>query len=127
MKNKTGLQSAKRLMLIQSGLTIVIAMIVWIALGPKAAVSAVLGGLVSTIPNVVFAKKLFQFHGAQAAKQIVNGFYKGEVLKMVLSVALFSLVFICFNVIPLVFFAVYIGIQMVIWFAPLIFNFKVKK
>jgi len=121
VKNKPGLRNVRRLLLIQLGITVFVAVITFMLAGYTAACSAILGGLVSTLPNAFFARKLFQYHGAQAARQIVNGFYKGEAMKIALSVAMFALVFRFFVIIPLVFFAVYIGIQMVIWFAPLIF------
>ena len=87
-----------------------------------AGVSAILGGLVSIVPTAYFARKLFRYQGAHAARQIINSFYKGEALKIALTIILFALVFKFFNIIPLVFFAVYIMAQMVFWFAPLIFR-----
>ena len=90
--------------------------------GMLAAISAGLGGLVSIVPNAYFARKLFQYQGARAARQIVNNFYKGEAMKLLLTVALFAMVFKWFNIVPWVFFVVYIVTQMVFWFSPLIFN-----
>lgn len=88
--------------------------------GMNAALSALLGGLVSALPNALFILAAFKYHGARSAKQIVNSFYKGEALKIGLSILLFSLVFLLYTITPLIFFAAYILAQMVIWFAPLI-------
>ena len=106
----------------QSGLTLVLAVIAFIISGNKAAFSVILGGLLSIIPNMYFASVLFKHQGAQAAKQIVNGFYKGEAMKLLLTILLFALVFKYCSVIPLLFFTVYILVQAVLWLAPWLFN-----
>lgn len=87
--------------------------------GVLAAKSAFLGALVFLIPNYVFAKSIFKHKGASSAKQIVRAFYKGETLKLSLSIVIFGLVFAFFRVTPLVFFAVYIIMQFVMWLAPI--------
>jgi ATP synthase protein I len=121
VKNQRGLQGAQRLLMCQLSMTVLLAAIA-LLYSSIAAISAILGGLVSIVPTAYFATKLFRHHGAQAARQIVSSFYKGEALKIILTIALFGLVFKFFNIIPLIFFAVYIMVQMVFWFAPLIFR-----
>ncbi len=121
------MQGAQRLLLIQLGVAVLISVIALIVGDVKAALSAVAGGLVCAIPNAYFVSKLFKHNGARAARQIVNGFYKGEALKLILSVALFALVFKYLNVNPLVFFVAYIAAQMVFWFAPLIIVNRPKR
>lgn len=123
-KNQRGLQGAQRLLMCQLSITGLLAGAAILLSGTTAAISALLGGLVNMIPNAYFARTMFRYQGARAAKQIVNSFYKGEALKIVLSIALFMLVFKFFNIVPLVFFATYIVAQMVFWFAPLIFDNK---
>jgi ATP synthase protein I len=86
----------------------------------NAGLSALLGGLVYIIPNAYFASKLFKHQGARAAKQIVSSFYKGEALKIVLSIFLFTAVFVLFRITPLAFFISYITVLMTHWLAPLI-------
>jgi ATP synthase protein I len=124
VKNQQGLHGAYRLFAWQLSITMLLATVAILASGLTAAISALLGGLVSIVPNIYFALKLFRYQGARAAKQIVNSFYKGEAAKIALSVLMFALVFKFFTIIPLVFFAVYIVVQMVVWFAPLIFANK---
>lgn len=94
--------------------------------GMLAGKSALAGALVFLIPNLVFARNIFKYKGASSAKQIVRAFYKGESLKIVLSIGLFALVFKFFHVIPLVFFAVYITMQFLIWLMPLFFRDNAK-
>jgi ATP synthase protein I len=120
LKNRRGIKVAQRLLMWQLALMVLLAIAAFLLSGMKAGLSALLGGLVCIIPNAYFARKLFQYHGARAAKKIVNSFYKGEALKMLMTVALFALVFKFFTVLPLVFFVVYIVVQMVVWFAPLL-------
>jgi len=124
LKNQQGLQGAKRLLACQLSITVLVAIACIMASGVTAAVSALLGGGVSVVPNAYFARTLFRYRGARAAKQIVTSFYKGEAMKMVLTIVLFTLVFKFFTIIPMVFFAVYIVVQMTFWFAPLIFDNK---
>jgi ATP synthase protein I len=92
----------------------------------RAAISAILGGLVYIIPNAYFASTLFKHQGARAAKQIVNSFYKGEALKMVSSILLFTAVFVLYRVTPFAFFATYITVLMTHWFAPWVIDNKHK-
>ncbi|WP_237758321.1 F0F1 ATP synthase subunit I [Legionella londiniensis] len=127
MKNPQRLRGVRRLFAWQLGMALLLGMIAAVSFGTKAGLSALLGGLVSVIPNAIFAWKLFQYQGARAARQIVNSFYKGEALKITLSAVLFALVFIFFAVVPLIFFAAFIAAQMVFWFAPLIFDNKLNR
>lgn len=126
VKNLQGMQGARRLLLVQLGVTLLIAVIARLFGDDTAALSAAAGGLVCVVPNAYFVRKLFRHNGARAARQIVNGFYKGEALKLILSVTLFALVFKFLDVNPLVFFVAYIAAQMVFWFAPLIIVNKHK-
>lgn len=122
MKNRQGFQSCLRLIGWQLAISILCGLGLLLISGPTAAYSALLGGAVSILPNVYFAKKLFRYQGAHAAKQIVRNFYKGEAGKLLLSAVLFAIVFTSFNIVPLVFFIVYMVTQMMFWFAPLIID-----
>ncbi len=104
---------------LQQAAVLCIAAVVVCFLGLKAGFSCVVGGMVSVLPNAYFAKMLFKHHGARAARQIVNSVYKGEAMKLLLTVTLFALVFRYVSVNPLIFFASYIAVQMMVWFAPL--------
>ena len=107
-----------RLWLVQFGVTAILTIFCALIFNIKTAGSALLGGLVCIIPNAYFAVKLFKHQGAHAAKQIVNSFYKGEAVKIILSMFLFTMVFILCRITPLAFFASYILVLMTHWFAP---------
>lgn len=109
-----------RLWLVQAGIMLTLSVLSLILFNAKTACSVLLGGLVCIIPNAFFAFKLFRYSGARSAKQIVNSFYKGEALKIILSISLFTAVFVLCRITPLAFFVSYILILMTHWFAPLI-------
>lgn len=113
-------QGINRLLFIQLSMTIFFSILAFFLSGKVASISAMLGGVLYVIPNACCARQLFKHQGARAAKKIVNGFYKGEALKIGLSIILFTLVFVFIKISPLVFFSVYVGMQAVVWFAPFI-------
>ncbi|WP_234802469.1 MULTISPECIES: ATP synthase subunit I [Legionella] len=124
MKDKLGISGVKRMLGIQLLTSVLISLVLLLIFGKKEAMSALLGGMVAIVPSALFARKLFQYQGARAARQIVKGFYLGEALKIVSSVILFALVFMLFKIAPLAFFFTYIVVLMNYWLAPLIFANK---
>lgn len=113
-------QGVGQFLLMQLAISFLIAVGFAISNGMDAALSALMGGVVCVLPNAFFVRKLFKHSGARAARQIVNGFYKGEAYKLILSVSMFALVFKYLNIQALVFFVAYIAAQSMFWFAPLI-------
>ncbi|KTD07682.1 F0F1 ATP synthase subunit I [Legionella jamestowniensis] len=126
MKDKRGLDGVRRLLVAQLMICVLIALVLLLTWGRKEALSALLGGLVAIIPTALFARKLFRYQGARAARQIVKGFYVGEALKIVTTIGLFTFVFMSFKIAPLAFFLTYIVVLMSHWFAPLFFVNKLK-
>lgn len=126
MKNIEGLTGAYRLIITQLAVSMLFSLICFCIFGIVGVVSALAGGLVNIVPNFYFARKVFSCRGAQASRKIVNNFYVGEAIKIILSIALFAVVFMFFTIKPVVFFAAYILTQMVIWFAPLLFVKGIK-
>ncbi len=120
VKFKHGIQDPQRLLLLQAGITMLLGLGAGLYGGYMPAVSAVLGGLNCLLPNVCLVVVMFRHRGANRAKLIVNSFYKGEAGKLALTVIMFALVFKYTTIIPMVFFSVYIMVQMGFWFAPLI-------
>ncbi|MDF1758452.1 MAG: ATP synthase subunit I [Legionellaceae bacterium] len=122
MFSRYGVGGVRLLFLIQLSLAMIVSIIAGAFLGKIAAQSAMLGAFTYIIPNAFYARKMFRHKGAKSAKKIVNSFYKAEALKFALSMVLFAAVFVLCNINPLIFFGAYISMQVVIWFAPLIFN-----
>lgn len=120
LEKSSKLRGIKQLLTYQLAFCLLLSLMIYLRSGQRAALSILLGGLVAIIPTWIFAKKLFRFQGARAARQIVQGFYAGEFLKIITSVMLFTVVFSLYPVVPLVFFLTYITILMTHWFAPLV-------
>ena len=72
--------------------------------GYSNAVSALVGGVISIIPNSVFAYKTFKYAGASSSKKVIESFYSGEKMKMVITVFLLALAFKFLVIIPIPFF-----------------------
>ena len=89
--------------------------------GVSAGWSALLGGLICWLPSCWFAYRAFRYRGARAAMQIVRSFYAGEAGKMILTAALFALVFVNFETVSAP--ALFVGfaiVQLVNWIVPLV-------
>lgn len=88
--------------------------------GTVAAYSMLLGGLICLLPHCYFAYRAFKFQGARAARQIVRSFYTGEAVKLVLTAAMFTVVFVAVK--PLnaaVLFVGFIVVQLSSWLVPI--------
>lgn len=56
--------------------------------------SVLLGGAIALLANVYFAFKAFRYFGARSARAIAQSFWAGEMGKLILTAALFALVFV---------------------------------
>lgn len=86
--------------------------------GRPYALSAALGGAAAFIPNLYFALRVHRSAG-QEARKIVRSFYAGESGKLLLTAALFFMIFQLPNIEILPLLAVYIAALSVFWFALL--------
>jgi ATP synthase protein I len=82
------------------------------------ALSSVFGGLVAFIPNLYFALRITGSAG-QEARKILQSFYTGEAVKLVLTAGLFMLIFQIPNIEILPMLAGYTTALSVFWFALL--------
>jgi len=89
--------------------------------GQLSGLSAMYGGLIAWLPNMYFALRAFRYRGARAAQKIVRSFYAGAFGKMILTMAMFAIVFI--KVKPISALALFIGfaiVQTMNWIVPLL-------
>ncbi len=86
--------------------------------GRPYALSAALGGAAAFIPNLYFALRVHRSAG-QEARKIVRSFYAGESGKLLLTAALFFMIFQLPNIEILPLLVVYIAALSVFWFALL--------
>ena len=84
--------------------------------GWKYTVSALIGSGIALLPNVYFAYKVYLVRH-QPAQSIVNAFYAGETVKLILTVALFTIVLQIPSVDFLALLVGYIAVLSVFWFA----------
>ena len=73
--------------------------------GLSYAISVLAGGAISIIPNFVFAYKAFKYAGARSSEKVLDAFYSGEKLKIVLTAVLFALAFRFLAIEPIAFFS----------------------
>ena len=116
---KKRLRVIKWMLVVQFLTTLFVALAAWLVKGQVAAYSALLGGFICWLPSCYFAYRAFRYKGARAADKIVRSMYAGEVGKMFLTMALFTMVFV--RVRPLDALALFAGfmiVQSVNWFVP---------
>lgn len=73
--------------------SIIIPVIVLIAIGKSAAVSALVGGWIATLANLYFSIQAFRYSGARSSQLMVRAFYRGEAGKFVIVMLLFIAAF----------------------------------
>ena len=86
--------------------------------GWRLGLSSALGGMAAFIPNLYFALRIVRSAG-KPARQIVNSFYAGESGKLLLTAALFIMIFKIPNIEILPLLVGYIAALSVFWFALL--------
>ncbi len=77
-----------RVLALQLAVGVLVSLGIGMIWGWPAARSGALGALVAFLPNAYFALRIARSRG-KTPKQIVHGFYLGEVVKLVLTAALF--------------------------------------
>ncbi|MCD6055710.1 MAG: synthase assembly protein [Gammaproteobacteria bacterium] len=110
---------AYKFIAVQALIGLSISLLCYIAFDQAAAYSALLGAAVAVIANVIFANKAFAITGNGRAKQVVNNFYKAEIIKIIISAILFTVCFRYGHVKGSAFFVSYFILQMSLWLAPL--------
>ena len=86
--------------------------------GWQQGLSSALGGMAAFVPNLYLALRIYKSSG-QPARQIVNSFYAGESGKLLLTAALFIMIFKVPNIQILPLLAGYIAALSIFWFALL--------
>jgi ATP synthase protein I len=108
----------------QIGLSILVVfiftLVTYFCWGGSYAISALAGGVIGIIPNFIFAYKAFRFAGAKSSKQVVESFFSGVKLKMVVTALLSSLAFKFLPILPLPFFSMFCLVMAIPLFTPFI-------
>jgi ATP synthase protein I len=101
----------------QAAVTLVVALISFMIAGSNAALSAVLGGGISTLASLVMALVSFMGNAGNDARRAVSAFYRGEFVKIVLVIVLFVVVLRSMKVTPIALFSAYLATFFVYWLA----------
>jgi ATP synthase protein I len=101
----------------QGAVTVVVAIVSYVMAGRLAAVSALLGGGISTLASLVMAALSFRRSSLADPHSAVRGFYVGEAAKLATVVVLFIVVLRTMKVSPLAMFAAYMATFFVYWVA----------
>jgi len=117
--NHKGRTTALKLTLIQVGVVLVCATAA-LAWGFNASFSVLVGGLSIIIPSLLFSRWAFRHSGAQAARQVMTGFYIGEAIKFLGAIVLFVLVLKWLPVVAVAALSGFILATLVQVFAPII-------
>ncbi len=116
---KHGYQQAKKLLLIQLLLIVVIS---FFALFKEfeIAIALLSGGIAVLLGNSYFVYKAFSKTGAQQNKKVVGAFYIGESVKIVISITLLAIAFTVLAGFEIYVLVGYIAALLSQWLAPII-------
>ncbi|QBG36265.1 ATP synthase subunit I [Litorilituus sediminis] len=104
---KAGRDFAFKQNMLAISIVIILTLLICYFWGFDYAKSALVGGFVVIIPNIVFAYKAFKYAGAQSSKKVVDSFFSGVKLKMGLTAFLFALAFKFLVLLPVPFFSMF--------------------
>ena len=118
--NVTGKQLARRLLRVQILATLLTALLFLVVKDSFSALAAIVGGLISVVPNMVFAAFAFAYAGARSSQQLVRSFFAGEGLKIILTAGLFAAVLslLALPLAPL--FSGFVAALAMQWLAPIL-------
>jgi ATP synthase protein I len=101
----------------QAAVTVIAALLSWAVAGQLAAVSALIGGGISTAASLAMAALSFGGSAAADPQRAIRAFYVGEAVKLALVVVLFVVVLKLMKVVPLALFAAFMATFFVYWVA----------
>ena len=119
---KAGRKLAWQQNIIAISLVLLCSLISYFIWGIDYAQSILAAGVVTIVPNIVFALKAFKYAGAKSSKLVVESFFSGVKLKMVLTALLFVLAFKFLVLLPIPFFSMFCIIMVL----PLLMPFVIK-
>ena len=101
----------------QAGVTVIAALLARLIAGPQAALSALLGGGISTAASLAMALLGFAGRTAEDPQRAVRAFFVGETAKIALMIVLFVMVLKTMKVVPLAMLGTYVATFLVHWVA----------
>lgn len=113
-------RSASRLIIMQSAIALVIAILMAIFVSWQSAGSALLAGVICVVANTYFAKRIFRYQGAQDVKKFIRAYFLGELTKLGIIIILMLLSLIILKVKPMPFLLTFVILQLMMSFTPLV-------
>lgn len=104
-------------------ITLIVTLFIFLFYGHEFAKSAFLGSLIGIVPNLIFAYKAFKYAGARDSKKVVESFFSGVKLKMVVMSLTLGLTLKFVEILPIPFFSLFILVMAL----PLITPFIIKQ
>ncbi|MFB1015947.1 MAG: ATP synthase subunit I [Alteromonadaceae bacterium] len=120
---KAGRKFAYQQIGISITIVLIFTLIIYFIWGVTTATSALTGGVIGVVPNIIFAYKAFKYAGAKSSKLVVESFFSGVKIKMIVTALLFAMVFKTLSILPLPFF----GMFCLVMAMPLLTPFFVKQ
>jgi ATP synthase protein I len=103
----------------QAGVSATAALAAWALSGPRAALSALLGGGIATAGSLVMARLALGGGAGADARRALGAFYLGEAVKLAVVTGMFVVVLKVVSVAPLAMFAAFAATLLVYWIALL--------
>ncbi|MCE0559341.1 ATP synthase subunit I [Motilimonas sp. 1_MG-2023] len=106
----------------QALLVLAVTLICGLASGLHAGLSALVGGAIYIVPNLVFVWLAFAYAGARQSKSVVMSLYLGEVVKLILTIVMLA---IALAWMELDIFSLYLAFAVALvaqWSIPFFFN-----
>lgn len=99
--------------------------LLWVS--PRSGYSALAGGLISAVSSSYLAGRILGFDGTTPPARMLRAFYVGEVVKIVMTMALFILAIVLLKVDALFMLLAYVLTLPVYWFALLAPGPRIEK
>jgi ATP synthase protein I len=119
---RRGRSYAYKLVLLQAAIVVGTSILLFALWGVQYGISALAGATIAVLPNFVFATLAFSHAGASASGKVVQSFFLGEAVKLLLTIVLFAIAFGLLNVVFAPLFITYVIGLLVPWTAPLYFK-----
>ena len=119
---RRGRSSAYKLVVIQAAIVGVTSILLFALWGFQYGLSAFAGGVIAVLPNFLFATLAFSHAGASASGKVVQSFFLGEAVKLLLTIVLFAIAFGLLDMVFAPLFATYALGILVPWAVPLYFK-----
>jgi ATP synthase protein I len=99
----------------QATVTLLCALVSWAIADSRAAVSALLGGGISSVASLAMALVAFRKEAAMSPQRALSAFFTGEAAKVAVVIVLFVVVLKTMKVVPLAMLGSYIATFAVFW------------